>query len=460
VTYTIVVTNLGPGVAAGATVSDPLSPALTSASWTCTASAGSSCPPSGSGGIATAVSLLAGGRATFSLTATVLPSATGTLTNTASVTAPSGVADPVGANNVAVDADTLTPLADLGVVVNDTPDPVAPGSPLAYSLAVSNLGPSDSPGGMLVGTLPASTTFVSVTPGPPACQHVGGVVTCTLAALGPGASTIVTVQTTVSASATGILSSTATVTGAAPDPQAANNSDVETTQLLLTPAEAELVHGLRLVRSLAATGGAADQALYRIRQQPHASYEVVVDGASGDLGVGQGPILERLGSDGSTVLAVSQAVGAGPARSLRIVNATASPIDDQLVRVRSGSCGSDCGPDDTFRLRARETTASIPRFNNSGSQITVLVLQNRTDVPVSGHAYFWSPAGVLLHDEPLAFLPRAVRVILTSSVPALAGQSGSVTIAHDGPFGAIAGKAVALEPATGFSFDGALETRP
>src|SRR5262245_37011430 len=56
VTYTIVVTNLGPGAASGATVSDPLPPALTNASWTCSASAGSSCPPSGSGGIATAVS--------------------------------------------------------------------------------------------------------------------------------------------------------------------------------------------------------------------------------------------------------------------------------------------------------------------------------------------------------------------------------------------------------------------
>ncbi|HET9314844.1 MAG TPA: DUF11 domain-containing protein, partial [Vicinamibacteria bacterium] len=344
ITYTIVVTNLGPDPASGATVSDPLPAGLTSASWTCTATAGSSCPPSGTGGIGAAVSLPAGGSATFTLAATVQPAATGTLTNTASVTPPSGVTDPVGANNAAVDADTLTPLADLGVVVADTPDPVVPGGSLSYALAVSNLGPSTSPGGTLVQTLPAATTFVAATPGAPTCTHSAGVVTCSLGALDPGAGTVVTVQTSVSASATGPLSSQATVTGTAPDPVAANDSDAETTQLLLTPAEAELVHGLRLARSLAATGGVADQALYRIRQQPYSSYEVVVDEGSGDLGVGQGPLLERLASDGSTVLASSQAIGVGPARSLRLVNTTGAPLDDQLVRVRSASCGSDCGP--------------------------------------------------------------------------------------------------------------------
>ena len=33
------------------------------------------------------------------------------------------------------------------------------------------------------------------------------------------------------------------------------------------------------------------------------------------------------------------------------------------------------------------------------------------------------------------------------------GVGGSVTVAHDGRYGDLAGKTVALEPATGFSFD-------
>jgi hypothetical protein len=40
------------------------------------------------------------------------------------------------------------------------------------------------------------------------------------------------------------------------------------------------------------------------------------------------------------------------------------------------------------------------------------------------------------------------------------GTSGSITVTHDGSYGALAGKAVALEPATGSSFDSPLAYRP
>ena len=48
----------------------------------------------------------------------------------------------------------------------------------------------------------------------------------------------------------------------------------------------------------------------------------------------------------------------------------------------------------------------------------------------------------------------------TATVAGVAGQGGSVTIAHDGGYGALAGKAVALEPATGFSFDSPMSPKP
>jgi hypothetical protein len=41
----------------------------------------------------------------------------------------------------------------------------------------------------------------------------------------------------------------------------------------------------------------------------------------------------------------------------------------------------------------------------------------------------------------------------TSAIGALVGQGGSITIAHDGAYGSLNVKAVALEPSTGFSFD-------
>jgi hypothetical protein len=52
-------------------------------------------------------------------------------------------------------------------------------------------------------------------------------------------------------------------------------------------------------------------------------------------------------------------------------------------------------------------------------------------------------------------------VVLNTSAPdGVPSGSGSLTVAHDAPYGALAGKAVALEPATGFAFDTPLEPRP
>jgi len=50
-------------------------------------------------------------------------------------------------------------------------------------------------------------------------------------------------------------------------------------------------------------------------------------------------------------------------------------------------------------------------------------------------------------------------VLNTSTLPALQGQAGAITISHDGRYGALQGKAVAVEPATGFTFDTPLEPR-
>lgn len=101
--YTIVARNNGPDAVTGARVSDTFPTQLSSVTWTCTASSGSSCPASGAGTIAADVSLRAGGTATFTATGTV--GGSGTLVNTATVTAPAGVTDPPG-NNSATDGDT------------------------------------------------------------------------------------------------------------------------------------------------------------------------------------------------------------------------------------------------------------------------------------------------------------------------------------------------------------------
>jgi hypothetical protein len=217
-----------------------------------------------------------------------------------------------------------------------------------------------------------------------------------------------------------------------------------------TLALRELTHGSSLWEDLSAQTGAAGQDAFRLSQSPWSSYEVVLDAVSGDASPA---VLERLAADNVTVLQTG-------ARSLRWENASGAAVTNQHVRVRSGACTTACGPDDVYRIRAWETTGRIARFNDTGSQGTVLILQNPAAQTVTGRAHFWSAAGSLLVTHPFTLGGRATLVLNTSGLPALLGQAGSVTVTHDGGYGGLVGKAVSLEPASGFSFDAPMSPRP
>jgi uncharacterized repeat protein (TIGR01451 family) len=458
VTYTIVVSNAGPDPVVGATVTDVVPAALLAATWTCVATLGSSCTAGGSGSINDIVNLLAGGTATYTLTGTVDPAATGTLVNTATVAASASPPDPNPANNTATDVDALTPQADLALTKTGSPDPVPPGGVLTYILTVANAGPSDATSVTLVDSLPTGVTFASSVPGPPACTLAGATVTCDLGTLPAGANAVVTIDVTVNAGA-GVLVNTANVSSSGADPDPADNSASATTTV--RGAKGELTHGTVALHDLATQPGPfADLDVFLISQKPYSSYEVVVDATSGDIGAGAGPLVQRIGPDGTTVLQDSSPIGTGSSRSLRWRNTTAADVDDQTVRVRSAGCGTDCGPDDVYRIRAYETTYSVPRFNNAGSQLTVLVLQNPTNYPISGDVYLQDTSGTVVATEPFSLTPKQTLVLNTAAIPGATGVGGALTIAHDGRYGELTGKTVALEPATGFSFDSALEVRP
>src|SRR6185503_20074286 len=95
--------------------------------------------------------------------------------------------------------------------------------------------------------------------------------------------------------------------------------------------------------------------------------------------------LQRMEADAVSVAQSAVAVTGtlDMAQSLRWTNGTAE-VDDQFIRIRSGACSTDCGADDVYRIRAFDTTYVIPRFNDAGSQVTVLLLQNPTDYAVAG----------------------------------------------------------------------------
>jgi choice-of-anchor B domain-containing protein len=211
----------------------------------------------------------------------------------------------------------------------------------------------------------------------------------------------------------------------------------------------ELTHGFDATFDLAAQPGpVSHQDWFRIGQEAHASYEVMVDNAGGDTSPLQ---LQRVGPDGISVLQSATDAGPGEARSLRFENAGDVPVTEERIRVASGGCGELCGPDDIYRLRAFETTGSIARFNNSATQVTVLALQNPGVDPVTGHVWFWRLDGTMAASLPFSLDPHAQLVVNTAGL--VPGEGGSITISHDAPYAGLVGKTVALEPITGFSFD-------
>jgi len=229
--------------------------------------------------------------------------------------------------------------------------------------------------------------------------------------------------------------------------------DIQTQNDNSSATENELVHGSDQLHDLGVlAGNQPDQDWFALSQKPWSSYEMVADSTSGDIQAAGGLALDRVTAAG-VVIQPSVAVGVGYTRSLRWMNTTTGEINTEFIRVQSTGCTTNCGPDDVYRIRAAETTYSVPRFNNFGSQVTVLLLQNPTNYTIVGNIYFWDTTGALVATQPFSLTGKQLSVLNTASVPGANGIGGAVTIAHNGRYGDLSGKTVALEPATGFSFD-------
>jgi uncharacterized repeat protein (TIGR01451 family) len=251
VTYGIVVQNTGPGAATGVRIIDIFPPTLTGVS--CNATGSGSAPTgetSGPGNIDQTVNMPANSTITYVCTATVSPTATGAIVNSASVTAPPGVTDPTPTNNVATDIDTVTPAAlpqtDLSITKTDAATSVSPNSPVTYVIVVSNNGTSTVTGASVTDIFPATLTGVSFTStgstgtSGNTASGTGNIFdTVTLPA---GGTITYTVTATTSANATGTISNTATVT---PPPTVAdvnltNNTATDIDTVTGTPVVADL----------------------------------------------------------------------------------------------------------------------------------------------------------------------------------------------------------------------------
>jgi uncharacterized repeat protein (TIGR01451 family) len=206
--YTISVTNYGPSSANFVVVTDslPLGVSFVSASGNGINTAGV---------VSWSLGTLGSGQVS-NVTVTVTAPASGTLTNAATVSSPTG--DPNSTNNVTAPViTTVTGVADVGIGKAGAASVLAT-SNLVYTISVTNYGPSSAGGVTVTDTLPASVTFVSASGNG---INTAGVVSWSLGTLGSGQVSNVTVTVTVPAS--GTLTNVATVSSPTGDPNSTNN---------------------------------------------------------------------------------------------------------------------------------------------------------------------------------------------------------------------------------------------
>jgi uncharacterized repeat protein (TIGR01451 family) len=226
VTYTVVVQNDGPDDADGVVLRDRLPPTLALISFSASQGA---CGQSG-GQITCLMGTL---TATLSATLTVvgLPVAGGTLLNQAEVSSDVFDADPL--DDTSVESTTVL-LPDLTLVKQDSPDPVLVGSPLTYTLVVTNGGGTAATQVVLTETLPAGVALRSAASTQGSCAGTT-TLTCTLGTIAPDGG--VTVTLVVTPPTAGVLTNSAEVAEAEPDENVVDNAASITT----TVAQPDLV---------------------------------------------------------------------------------------------------------------------------------------------------------------------------------------------------------------------------
>lgn len=229
-TYTLVVTNWGPSDALGVELTDTLPATVTvgavnSTQFSCSGTTTISC----SSGILYAYTV-------SEVTIVVTPTQTGTLVNSAFITATTPAIDRDMQNNTASIAVPVTLRTDVGVAMAAAPEPVVAGETMTFTLTATGYGPSTADNVIVTDILPSELTFVSASAG---CSVSGQTVSCLMGNLGTGDQAVATIQARVSPAATGIVLNTATVASDLFDENTANNT-ASTSSTIATSADLRL----------------------------------------------------------------------------------------------------------------------------------------------------------------------------------------------------------------------------
>jgi uncharacterized repeat protein (TIGR01451 family) len=225
--WTVTVTNTGPGAARAVEITDSLPPGVSGATavvdggaGTCTADTTVICQLG---------TLLSGATVSVTITVTVDPTTQGMLVNAALVSSPD---ETNAADNLAQAVTTVAEAVDVGVVKTVIGEVVA-GAPVTWSLLVSNAGPAAATGVVLTDALPDGVTVTTV---PAGCALDGTTLTCAIGDLAVLGSTTVELTGALDPAARGPVANTADVISDQIDLDPSDNTSTATSDIAVRSA--------------------------------------------------------------------------------------------------------------------------------------------------------------------------------------------------------------------------------
>lgn len=230
-TWTVTVENVGSQDATNVVATDTLP-----AGVVLSATSGCNEDPSGTP-TCTLGTIPAGESASYEIVVDVDPSVTGSLSHSVSVATDS--LEQTQDNNSSDETTDVIAETDLAISKSDSADPVVGGSTLTWTVTVNNTGPSDATGVSFGDTLPVGVTLVETS----GCvEDPLGIPTCSIGPMAAGGSASVDIVADIDLLFSGALENTAEVSATTTDPDTANNSATESTQVL--PAQSDLALSL------------------------------------------------------------------------------------------------------------------------------------------------------------------------------------------------------------------------
>jgi uncharacterized repeat protein (TIGR01451 family) len=335
--------------------------------------------------------------------------------------------------------------ADLSITKTDGQTTVVAGSPIIYTIVVSNAGPNAATGATVTDAVPAAITGVTWT-----CAGTGGGA-CTAGGAGSindsvnlpvGATVTYTLTGTVGASAPGNVSNTASVTPPATlsDPDPSNNSatDVDTISMPCAAAIVVVPDGRATQGTPIGPGGTAFwfRASLRIGNSYSLAFESttgstspgVLTGFTGDDGCGGSSTL--VFNDTSTI---DPAGTGGIARLSFTAAGTLTDFRARLVNVSGSSV--------PFTFSWSDTTLFSPAWSTNGSFNTFYSFQNTTGASLDGELTLLDTAGATLSTFSVSVPAGQTASANTAVLPVPRGRSGTARFTHNGPPGAIVAEA-------------------